>query len=625
MDLSVPMCCNSVPCHFLPACVDLFFVKVTGALDESGCWVHIGSGRHIQTHIGIDRVLYVKTSGECTWMARKPRQPHYQGIRLRRHTSRAKKHETNSWLLWGETARGIQVNLNWVRYGSSFLPIYLPHGEQILWPCPEAVVPQSQAAWIGGTVELNLLAPRTSSEYTLTGNFLNDWQDHLVLDSLQMSADLKRRLSGKAVYCTRMDLSKLREGQFKFKHHARDGFFNAVANVFTRMMTWEYEGENNRTVNVHSIDAGSPLFMSFGRPEPSDEDIVDFLKVALCGEALTSMNAALKRVESVRQSLLQVTCLNPSKQLEDGKFEALLPRALSEILAQCDDVKPCGALYMWMAVLQQKNNWPVEELQPGSRQGLIEVISLWPADMSAPMLANLIPEVAKQAVLEEASSPCHLCRGYRLQAAVQVILHGDISEQEAELLRNFGARQFGMEVDWNVLVLEDVPVERVECALRTALSTAVSSTHVWDAAMKLLDFPNTKAVAQVCAVVAFEEALARCGRSAYINFSFEANHLQGLLEKMGEGVFDNQLHLKLTNIVLQGWKRCFECSWTVRIDELLVVNASVRIISEALTAQPELAPKIKFMHESEFVWLRLAALRCSLHVQASVVEFSCSQ
>ncbi len=608
---------------FLSSLCGPVFVKVTGALDETGPWVHIGSGEHvIQTHIGIDRVLYVKTSGECTWMARKPRPTDYPGIQLRSHTSRGKKHGTNSWLRWGETARGIQVNLNWVRYESFFLPIYLPHGEQILWPCPEAVASQSQPSWMGVMVELNLLTPSTGSEYTLTGSFLNNWQDHLVLDSLQMSADLKVRLSGKAVYCIRISLSELREGQFKFKHHARDGFFNAVGNLFTRMMTWEYEGENNRTVNVHSIDAGSPLFMSFGRPEPWDEDIIDFLKVALCGEVLTSMNGALKRVESVRQNLLQVTCLKPSKQLDDGKFESLLPRALSEILAQCNDVKPCGAFYMWMAVLQQKNNWPVEKLQPRSREGLIRVISLWPADMSTPMFASLIPEVAKQAVLEEARSPCQLCRGYWLQAAVQVILHAEISEQEAELLRNFGARQFGTEVDWNVLVLEDVPVERFECALRTALSTAPSSKQVWDAGMKLLEFPNTKALAQVCAAVALEEALARCGCSAYFNFSFEADHLQALLEKLGEGVIDDQLHLNLTNVVLQGWKRCFECSWTVRIDELLDFNASVRIISEALTAQPELAPKIKFMNESDFVWLRLAALRCSLHVQASVAEFS---
>ena len=606
----------------------LVWIKVTGALDESGCWVHIGSGQIIQTCIGIERVLYVKTSGECTWIAHKPGQGVNQcpGIRIKRHTGRGKKNMSgrNSVLRWGETIRGIQVNLNWVRCGPSFLPIYNQQGEQILWPRPEAVVPQSQPSWMGGTVELNLLAPSTGSEYTLTGNFLN-WQDDLVLDPLQMSADLKGRLSGKAVYCTRISLSELQEGQFKFKQHARDGFFNAVANVFTRMMTWEYEGENNRTVNVHSIDAGSPLFMSFGRPEPWDEDIVDFLKVALCGEALTSMSTALERVESVRQSLLQVTCLTPSKQLNDGKFESLLARALSEILAQCDDVKPCGAVYMWMAVLQQRNNWKVEKLQPRSRQGLIEVISLWPADMAAPMFASLIPEVAKQAVLEEASSPCQLCMGYWLQAAVQVILHGEISKQEAEFLRNFGARQFGMEVDWNVLELEDVPLERVECALRTALSTALYSTDVWDAGMKLLDFPHTKAVAQVCAAVALEEALARCRCHAFIDFSFQVAHLQAFLEKLGEGVLDGQLHLNLTNVVLQDWRRCFKCSWNVRIDELLDFNASVHIISEALTAQPELAPKIKFVHESEFVWLRLAALRCSLHVQASVAEFSCSQ
>jgi hypothetical protein len=589
--------------------------QVIGSVDSKRCFVKIVSG-YVPMQLDGEPVLFESfcntttgSNGECTWRVDTKVPAKCKGIMFR-DKNRKVVEGKGSLVVWGTLVRGTQVDEQWVQVGEYYLPIRTDKLQQVLWP--QNVVPvqlPSSSSSTSQTVRLCLLAPESVGEYRLTGTVVGGWQSHVKLECEAVSSSLASMLRQKQVLCVDLPISTLNHAEFKFQNHMKEGFWTRMQQLLYDVLHWEYDGENNRTVKPGC--QVSTLYMCYGNPEPSHDDVVDFMKVALSGASLQNMNLAIAKVNEVEQSVLRVSCKQTTRAPEDIHIKRCLRQALSQVLSGSIQPKPCGGLYMWLAVLEQEMNGCLRGLHSLVKQKVLALVAIWPADfMSHVELEYHVHEVAKSALLEEARLSPWLTRQL-LQSAIQVVVNGAMSGQEVLELKGIARRVVDdCFPEWRAVGLHHASCEQLENALRIALAPARIPLAVWRAAMNFLEhfqLINRPDVAQACACIALEEALA-CSGTFWMDWEDVAIWLDRLLEKVA-GSFDRDLQDNLTLLIQQrlpSWS-----GWRVVIPQ----GKSLGILARALTAEPWRASKVTFQDETEFAWLRLAAeVQCKEYV-----------
>eukprot|EP00435_Cladocopium_sp_Y103_P058740 s32_g20.t1 len=615
---------------------------VMGTLDPKGRFVQIRSG-YIPLQLDGVRVLFesipstvAAVKGEWTWLVRVNVQTGLLGIFA--YDCRLESIK-NSFFSWGTQVKGIQVDENWVMVGPNFfLPLRLEIGKprqmyQVLWPQEMVSVEVNSSSAGSETVRVYLLAPESRDGFSLAGP--GGWKQ--VLEPETISSSLASMLKPNQVQFLDVRISDLTNAEFKFRCAKERGYFDTVTSVASYVFSWEdtdldweYDSENNRIVKWDC--PVSTLYMSFGKPEPSKDDIVDFLKLALSG-ALQDLSCVIAKVNEVSQSVLQVSCKQPSRNRKRICMEECLRRALSELLGGVTQPKPCQGLYMWLAVLEQQFKGNLKDLNPLPSQELLSLISIWPADiMSHVVLQDRGHEAAKGVVLEAARGAEQLSKEW-LQAAIQVVVNGDVSTNEVTQLKQCAARVQDLpewERMWQRVGLQHAPHAAVQNALRVALGPAKVPKQVWDAARHFLHViirlrPD---VQQACARVALAEALTCCGIE--MNCNDILSWLDQVLKMLGKGSFDTRLELDLTNLIRDSWNNCrvliLERVSGVQIAGATACTTAERILARALTDDPGRACMVTFQRPAEFLWFRLASfVRFEHRVLASVGHRGCNR
>ena len=547
---------------------------------------------------------------ECTWLVDTGVATTLRGI-VYRDADGNRITSKRSLLPWGTLVAGTQVDEHWVKVGEYFLPTFLPQSGQVLWPqnkAPAQLQPASSSSSGSRTVRMYLLAPPSKGEYRLTGSVAGGWGSHLVLESQTVTSHLANILKHKQVQYVDLPISALDNAEFKFQRHEKEGILNTVQNMIYAVLVWEYEGENNRTIKLDV--AASTLYMSFGSPVPSEDDVVDFIKVALVsGESLQEMNMAVTKVNEVQQSVLSVTCKKPTRVYEGICIRKCLQRALSEVLSGLIQPKPCGGLYIWLAVLEQEMKGDLRGLHTLVRQELLSLISGWPTDVMAhDVLDGRVHEAAKGAVLEESGFGGWLTKQW-LEAAIQVVLNGAMGPQEvAQLQRHASRVPSECWPNWGAIAVQQVPLANIESALRVALEPQLCPARVWLAAAHFLNHIDRPDVMRACVCIALDQALICCGVNNWMNWQEVVVGLDSLLDKVVEGTIDAELQQDLTMLIREhstGWN-----SWRVVIPDQPYTGKALGILAGALTAEPHQACNVAFQDQSELAWFRLAAMRC---------------
>ena len=346
----------------------------------------------------------------------------------------------------------------------------------------------------------------------------------------------------------------------------------------------------------------------------------NFVKVALRGEPLQNLDIAIRRLEEVEQSLRLVgftTHMNqatPSYVHNPYAIRRALEEVLSgKLLSASTELKPCSALILWMAVLEQKaaKNYSIAsgQLQRGTLVHHCRVAAS--ADDRPESQADCLNEVTRAAVLNE----CPPSRLW-LKAAIQMILEGSgrVSQDVAEL-RHRAKRLFGFFAEWGGIQLQGREAAQVQSALGLAFQTCDTSDQVWLVAATFLEAQNAHLWGAICAQVALEEALTRSGRGC-MDWEDVADKLPLLLDKLGDASREQQLWKDLESIIKQHWV-LRGLRWPNRIPGF-AHSISAVILAKALTADPDTASHADFEDNSELAWLRLAAsVGYQAHVPAS--------
>ena len=541
---------------------------------------------------------------ESTWRVATEVPTDSKGI-MYRHVNGERVKAKGSLVPWGTLINGVQIDENHVKVGEYYLPIRLEKLQQVLWP--QSMVPaQFSSSTSSGSqvVRIHLLVSEPKGEYRLTGTVAGGWESHLVLKSEAVSSSLAAILKQKQSHYVDVPISELNNAEFKFQCHEKEGLWNQFRNVFYDVLHWEYDGvDNNRTVKS-GFDVPD-LYMSYGTPEPSQDDVVDFMKLALSGASLQDMSLAILKVNEVKQSVLHVSCKQATRAPEDIFIKRCLQRALSDVLIGSIQPKPCGGLYMWMAVLEQEINGNLRGLNPLVIGELLALISVWPLDvMSHVVLEDHIHEAAKSAVLREARSASRLSKQW-LQAAIQVVVNGVTSDEEVIELKQHAVRVGDELPEWDAVRLQHVPFANIESALRVALGPARMPVKVWCAAKHFLEHIDRPELGQVCACVALDEALTYSHTYYFMDFQDIVFGLDCLLEKLVEGSFDARLQQDLTTLIQEYLPS--QPRWKVVLPAQPYTGKALGILARALTADPSRACQVTFQDETEFVWLRLAA------------------
>ncbi len=599
--------------------------QVIGTLDSTGCFVCIVGVGFVPMQLQGETVLIdaisrgmSATTGKCKWLVHTSVATVFKGIMYRDENGERIKAK-GSLLYWGSLVEGVQVDENRVRVGQYFLPIRLEKLQQVLWP--QSMVPvrlnPASSSTEQNEVRIYLLAPKSKGEYRLTGTVAGGWRDHLVLEAESVSGTLANMLKPCELYYLDLPSFALQDSEFKFQHHVQEGFWNKLQNVFSEVLEWEYDGvENNRTVKWDG--SGSTLYMYYGRPEASYQDVVDFFKVALSGASLHDMNLARRKTNDVQRSLVQVTFKGAKGNAAQICIKKCLHDALSDILTGSIQSKPCGALYMWLAVLSQQIKGDLKGLDPVARHEVTCLISLWPMEiMSHALLGDGVHRAAKEAILEEARRSSQLSKQW-LQGAIQVIVHGEVSTEEIIHLMKHAQRVSGdVLLQWGATGIQFADLRIVESALRVAFGAADRPALVWHAAMHFMQHINRQDVGQACTCIALQEVLSHRCTFYVMNWEEVISRLDCLLDKLVEGCFDTQLQQDLVSILQESWNSC--CGRRVQIPAWINTRA-MSCLAMALTAEPFRASQVIFVGESDTAWLGLAAATERVCVQASVTR-----
>lgn len=545
------------------------------------------------------------TNGKCKWRVHTNVATDSNGIMYR--DQRGEKIKGKGVLAWGALVDGVQVDKNWVRVGQYlFLPIYHEKLQQVLWPqntAPVHLNPSSSSSE-KNEVRIYLLAPKCEGEYRLTGTVAGGWENHLALEAESVSASLANMLEPQAVYYLDLPVSALQDSEFKFQRHVKEGFLNKVKNYFHEVIEWEYEDVCNRTVKWDGF--GSTLYMCYGRPEASHQDVVDFLKVALSGPPRHDMNLATRKIDDVQRSVVQVRCKGAQGNAAQVCIQRCLHDALSQILTGSIPSKPCGALYMWLAVLEHEIKGNLQGLHPLARRELTGLIAVWPVEvMSHAVFAGCVHRAAKEVLFEEARLCPQLPKQW-LQAAIQVILHGEVSSTEILRLKKHAAHvPCDVLPQWGATAIQSADVPTVESALRVAFGAADRPALVWHAAFRFMENIDRQDVGQACACITLAEVLTRKCTFHIMNWEEVILQLDFLLDKLAEGGFDVRLQQDLTSVLQEAWNNCY--GWRVRIPAWTDTKA-MRCLAMALVAEPFRASQVAFQDNSDISWLGLAAI-----------------
>lgn len=554
------------------------------------------------------------------WLARGP--SHLTGIakHVQRHGHFEKIHKPtlDSVVLWGTHVTGIKINSDWVKVGEYYLPLRLQE-QQVLLPQES-----SRSSSRTENIRIFLLAPE-SKEYSLTGTPAGNWKSYLELEpveSQEVSPSLTDMLMPNQMYYVDVEASLLEDAEFKFQSPKEKGFFAKMQSVASYVLSgeddslfdWEYENtENNRTIK--SDYPLSIVYMYYGNPEPLHNDVVAFIKVALSNASLQDLTLATSKVNEVRLSLLSVGCKHPTRAPQSiQSFDRCLHDALSQLLDGSTQPKPCGGLYMWLAMLEQEFNGNLRGLQFSCRQEILTLLSAWPSEvMSHVILEDHVCDLAKCTVLQEAGlSP--VLSGQWLQAALQVVVNSAVSTEEViELKKTVAANDFDLP-NWAALGLQRVPLAKLESALRVGLG-AGRPVKVWCAARHFLDHIQGADVRQACARIALEAALTCFGPNEEVNYEEILPGLGLVLEKLGQGACDAQLQCHLTKLIQQSWNNCSKVFIPTHGLEAKWNSNAFHILARAVTAEPGKAIHVEFRQQSEFCWFRAAA-QCTEHVVA---------
>ena len=608
--------------------------EVVGTFRDSdtGGFVQILTG-YVPMKLYGERVLFESVNNtviwrrvECKWLVDTKVQSECKGI-FYRDANGEKIKGKDSVLVWGTLVNGTQVDENLVKVGAYYLPIRLEKLQQVLWPQTMASTAPLLASSSGSqTVRILLLAPESAGEYRLTGTVAGGWGSQLVLEAEATSPSLASFLKEKQVHCIDVPASALQNAEFKFQYHNKEGLWNKIQNLFHDALDWEYGGVgNNRTIKFGC--QASTLYMYFGSPEPSEDQVVEFIKVALSGASMQDMNLAINKVEEVKQSVLHVSCQQTTRAPEDVCFKKCLHRALSEVLMILSQQKPCGGLYMWLAVLEQEIKCNLKGLQPVVRLELLSLISVWPsAVMQHVVLQNRVHEVAKNILLEEPRAPPRFLKQW-LQAALQMVVNGAASAQDVGQLKQFAARMpdaclpDDCSPEWGDISLQRARSENIESAFMVALARARAPATVWRAANHFLDHIDRRDVGQACVRIALEEALAYSvsgSSNSWMDWSHIVCGLDSLLDRLAENSFDGCLQDRLTKLIQQHLGRW--SGWRIFIPNQPSTKGA-GILARALTAEPGRACAVVFQDQSEFAWLRLAAdVQCQDAVPGQVLR-----
>lgn len=585
--------------HLICVCLGATFLsEVIGPVDSSGCFVRIQAG-FLPIRCDDVPVLLERWEVRTDHLKLKEAIP---GVRYRQNNGRIAQRKPV--LPWGAVVFGTELEEQQrVQVGKFYLPICLPDGTQVLsralqleQPCPVHE----------RTVRFCLLARQ--GEYFLTGTFTNNWQSAIPLAPAPLHPALARHLRQKQLYYIDVPVMDLGMANFKFRRFDKGYIYNA--------MEWECEGtDSNRTSNIHhDVAPDARIFMSYGHPEATEDDVLDFLRVAVWPNALQDFDLAVRKVMEVEQSLLQV---RSERSYQNPHAEGTVRRALSELLCLSVCPKPCSGLYFWIAVLHHRATGSLQQLQKVLKDELLSAIAAWPAEViSHPSLANDVLAVFLAAVREEGQVSPRLSQQW-LQATIQLILHAKVPAEESNALTVFAERVEGcIFPEWGTIQLQGVPIARVEVALRVALRPGYCQ-QVWFGAMRFLQqCPYAELFGSVCALVALDESLGHPERGCR-NWEAIVSQLQCFLDKLGVGRVDIELQGKLTAIMAEAWTR--SAGMRHRIPKLGTISVSMVMLAKALTAEPERAHFVEFEDSCELEWLRLAAaISYDQHALASV-------
>ena len=587
-----------------------------------------GLGRFLQTTTGFVPmcleevpVLFQK------WLVEvEDKQSHqFPGVRIRKKPQQGA--QKGDLVKWGTVVCGNPVDDTWIKVDEDcYLPIKFKDGHQVLWPdMGFSAKPQSPLQSLGKGVELCLLAPFTDKDwkYAVTGTFANGafrkWQDIYELQPSGCCLPAELRNRGMAVFQIEISIQELKDADFKFARQEKASNWDKLTTAFTSLAlisektVWEYqETDNNRRILAGSdLLPGSRLFMSWGKPEvTSSQDILDFLRIALTGNTLHDLDAALRSVDEVERSIGQVSCHKARFDMLQGTFARSLRIALSEMFS-CSygpaRPKPCPGLYAWMAVLEQEGSGDLQGLNLFVREEFLSVVASWPPNtMSHRKIAGGVHKAAKAAVLQECRTGVRLSQQW-LQAAIQTILRKGVSSDECEEMAENARRvnSHGI-LQWETLCLEGASLQEVHAALKVALRPAGTARQVWDAATRFLQSPNGCHHAPVCARLALQEVLTLArSEPRFMNWDEVVVGLQSLLDQAGEGRFDDEWQKDITTILRYGWEH--SQGRRNRIPEFCFQNKSIVMLAKAVTAEPDRASFVEFEDKSALAWLRLAA------------------
>ncbi|CAK9023972.1 unnamed protein product [Durusdinium trenchii] len=580
---------------------------VAGTLHESGLFVYTLSSGYIPVFLENVQVLVELEK----FLVDSPTRSESRGLHYKKEPDGDKV--PNKVVKWGSFVYGMVVaeNTNWVQVGEYYLPIEW-NGHQVLYPAESwNAAPKSFAP--DQTARLCLFAPH-EGDYFVTGTFTKSWKTAWDLTPEPFSESRAKGFRGR-IYYVDVPVQELNNAEFKFRFHEK-GTWKQVTDFLyiTEKLKWEYDSLNNRTVKLDGrVAPGSKLFMYWGFPEASEQHVMEFLKVVLSGPGLNGLDEAMRRVDEVRQSVRQVTCKWPTaRRTSVEQFDRLIPLALRDVLDSRPPAgpQPCSGVFVWMAVLEQRTRGNLSMLHH-IRPEVVSVVAKWPPDiMSDARLAGCVHAAAKSALREEARNTSRKLSGQWLQAAIQVILHSETSIAEipgAELVER------GVVPQWAEIRLKDAPQARIESALRIAFKPAHTLQEVFDAAKAFLDHADRRAWGPLCVQTALEEGLAWVERS--MDWGAGANNLQRLLDCLDDARVDEK---NLVDIIQKAWRRLGARPHIIP-EPTGHLNQSTRIVSQALTAEPEDADFVEFEGSSAFSWLRLAVLASNYSVLLSAV------
>ena len=551
--------------------------KVMGTMDESRQFVRTEVG-YVPIYLNGTPVLLEQWLVESLALRRR-----FKSLAYRRDEGGVKIKDKSASEQWGSLVYGLQVEENWVQVGDLYLPI-ATKGETVL--VRQGVSFQSHGK--SDTVRLYLLAPE--GDYYVTGTF-TDWTDWRGLETQDLGESRKK------LYYIDLPVVELARSQFKFRRHEK-GVYDSLRKLFAgEYMAWEYADMNNR--KVEALKPGSRLFTSWGNPEASEEDIVDLLKMVWTREALADLNEAMRKADEVRESLLIVTCVQPSAS-PLARFTHALPRALVEVLSRVGSHLP--GLYLWMANLEQKNG-RVRFMLPFLRQELIAITAEWPVELMTGF--DCVLDAAKEILLRDAESQ-RLSKSW-LQAALQVILHGAEDSFYLRALGHAGRVDGDSLTDWAAVLprCSSVPLPLLEMVLRLALQPSKTPQQVWRASASFLPFARRMGgseMVRVCACLALEEAVSRHGKYDVMDWVSLVQELQVFLDNLNG---DEQLQ-DLARIVQQGWERYgAQPNRVPQVDGPM--GSALMILAMGLTVDPSRVFFVTFEGRSAYCWLRLAA------------------